>query len=276
MVLETDTDLDIADRDAVSRFIVSERPTHIFNSAAYTRVDDAETEQELAYRVNATGAGALAQAAAERGCHLLHVSTDYVFDGEARVPYPETAHCAPKSVYGKSKLAGECLVLDSIGTGRSVLIVRTSWLFGEHGPNFVRTILNLLATREELRVVADQVGRPTYAQDLADAGLRLLGLHVAHRTPATSGIYHFANSGETSWHRFACAIRDGARARSMTVAAKVVTPIETEEFPRPAPRPSYSVLATDRYSDAVGQTPRSWQEGLDTYLDRIKDSPTPS
>lgn len=270
-VVETDSEVDIGDLDAVSQLGSVERPTHIFNCAGYTRVDDAETDRETAQRVNATGPGNLALVAQELDSALLHVSTDYVFDGVAEQPYTESAPCSPQGVYGRTKWDGEQLVQRHLGATGKAFIVRTSWLFGEYGANFVRTMLTLFETKEELRVVADQVGRPTYVPDLAEAGLRLLGLHPERTEAAPAGMYHFANTGATSWHGFASAIREQALARKLPVRTERIVPITTAEFPRPARRPSYSVLATERIQHALGSIPRSWQDALAVYLDNYRE-----
>lgn len=270
-LVETDSEVDIGDLEAVSKFGGSERPTHIFNCAAYTRVDDAENDREAARRVNATGPGNLALVAHELGGALLHVSTDYVFDGVAEEPYPEDAQCGPQGVYGATKWEGEQLVQKHLAAPGKAFIVRTSWLFGEYGANFVRTMLTLFETKAELRVVADQVGRPTYAPDLVDAALGLLGLHPDRAEAAPAGTYHFANSGATSWHGFASAIREQALARKLPVRTERIVPITTAEFPRPARRPSYSVLATERIERALGRAPRSWQDALAIYLDNYRE-----
>ena len=270
-VVETDSEVDIGDLDAVSKFGSSEHPTHIFNCAAYTRVDDAETEREAARRVNAIGPGNLALVAHELGSALLHVSTDYVFDGVAEQPYTEAAQCGPQGVYGATKWEGGQLVQKHLAAPGKAFIVRTSWLFGEYGANFVQTMLTLFETKEELRVVADQVGRPTYAPDLADAGLRLLGLHREQGESAPAGTYHFANTGATSWHGFASASREQALARKLPVRTERIVPITTAEFPRPARRPNYSVLATERIQQALGRAPRPWQDALAVYLDNYRE-----
>jgi dTDP-4-dehydrorhamnose reductase len=217
------------------------------NAAAYTAVDKAETERDRAFAVNRDGAANLAKACRARGVPLLHVSTDYVFDGTATRPYREDDPIAPIGVYGESKAAGEREVLEVGAT-----VVRTSWLFAEGGPSFVHTMLRLARERPVLRVVGDQRGCPTYAGDLADA---LLALASAPR-----GLYHYCNDGETTWHAFATAIVDEARARTQ-VACERIEAITTAEYPTPAKRPAYSVLDTSRIR-ALGIVPPPWQSGL--------------
>lgn len=267
-LIQTDAETDISDRSTVLALVRAERPTHIFNCAAYTRVDDAETHETDAERTNALGAENLALAASETRSCLVHFSTDYVFSGYASEPYLESAACAPESAYGRTKLNGERRIL-AIEAERAPYIIRTSWLFGKHGANFVKTILELLSVKQELRVVSDQIGRPTYAPDLADAALRLTGFSPLGAAPAPPGIYHFANRDATSWHGFACAIREGALARGLPVRTARIVPVLTSEFPRPARRPVYSVLSTRRYETAAGQSPRPWREALEVYLDEL-------
>lgn len=262
--VKTGRDVDITERARVVELAERERPTLIVNAAAYTRVDDAETHEAEATRVNALGPEHLGQVAAAVGASVVHVSTDYVFDGRATAPYREDAPCAPASAYGRSKLEGERRLLALRSARTPVYVVRTSWLFGEHGTNFVRTILKLLAERDELRVVADQEGRPTYAGDLADALLELPG--ASGRAAAPDGVYHFANAGAVSWHGFASAIRELSLELALPVRAARVVPVSTAEFPRPAPRPAYSVLDTSRIESALGRAPRPFLSALRTYL----------
>jgi len=272
-VMATDVEVDIGDPAAVDGQLAAGRVTHIINCAAYTAVDAAESDEAGARRVNLDGPRHLAAAAARTGASLLHVSTDYVFDGRAREPYDEESPCAPLGVYARTKHRGEVEVLETLPdpeASRRVYVVRTSWLFGEGGGNFVATMLRLMSERESLRVVADQWGRPTYSQDLAEAMLRLLELDPDHSGPrADSGVYHFANRGATTWHAFACAVLELGRQRGLRLVTEVVAPISTSEYPVPAPRPGYSVLATEKIEAALDYAPRPWQEALRDYLERI-------
>jgi dTDP-4-dehydrorhamnose reductase len=264
----TDLDLDITDGRRVLEFTRAERPAAIVNTAAYTRVDDAEANEDAATRVNAAGPEHLARAALELGAKLLHFSTDYVFDGTSSVPYREDAATGPRSAYGRSKLAGEQRLQRVFAARPELLyVVRTSWLFGEGGPNFVKTMVGLMREREELRVVDDQHGRPTYTVDLAAASAALLALGRA-RPAAASGLYHFANAGAVSWHGFAADILAECRALGLPMRAARVVPVTTAEFPRPAPRPAYSVLDTERVERALGAAPRSFRPALRDYLTR--------
>jgi len=243
----TRSELDVTDLAAVTEAVAGHDV--IINASAYTAVDDAETDEERATAINGTGAGNLAQAAASVGAILVHYSTDYVFNGQASVPYPENAPLDPVSAYGRSKAEGERLVALS-NPARSFL-VRTAWLYGQHGANFAKTMLRLAGERETFSVVNDQVGQPTWSMDLARATLLLLDSH------APFGIYHGTNSGQASWWDF---------AREIFLAAGLdpqrVTPISGAEFVRPARRPSYSVLGHDGWAAAGLSAPRDWKEAL--------------
>lgn len=262
----SDIEVDLTSKVAVEDFIQSHRFTHIVNTAAYTRVDDAETNQERAAAVNATAVRYLCEQAAVRGLTLIHFSTDYVFPGVASQPYREDADPGPSSVYGKTKLDGESWVrsLMNKSAPAGAYLLRTSWLFGPGGPNFVRTILKALLTRKEVRVVHDQRGRPTYTEDLANAAITLAGLGGFF--PAATGCYHYANSGDVTWYEFTLAIADAARKRGLPLAVDRILPITSDEFKRPAPRPAYSVLDTEKVERALGQPPRDFRAALGDYL----------
>ncbi|TYP00063.1 dTDP-4-dehydrorhamnose reductase [Geothermobacter ehrlichii] len=250
-------EFDLTDRRQVLDRLAAFAPTLIINCAAYTDVDGCETAEELATCVNGKGPGFLAEAAMDTGAVLVHISTDYVFDGRAECPCREEDPTAPLSAYGRSKLAGETAIRDS-GLG-DYLIVRTSWLYGPGGRNFVETMLRLMAEREELRVVADQVGSPTLTFDLAEAILRLLAA-------GGRGIVHFSNSGQCSWHQFAEAIRDEALAAGMSLKVRRIDPIATVDYPLPARRPAWSVLDKSRYTQLTGVFPPDWRQSLKRYM----------
>jgi dTDP-4-dehydrorhamnose reductase len=241
------TDLDVTDLNAVRRVFQAAPVDVVINCAAFTDVDGAERLESEAHRVNGNGAGNIALAAGEAGAAIVQPSTDYVFDGSKRTPYVESDPTAPQSAYGRAKLAGEHAVADA---NERHFIVRTSWLFGVGGRNFVDTMLGLAADRDELKVVHDQVGCPTYTGHLAAALVELAA-------GGAYGIHHAAGGGECSWFEFAAAIFEQAE-----VDVRVV-PCTTAEFPRPAPRPAYSVIGTER-PDPI-RLP-DWREGLASYL----------
>lgn len=249
---------DVTDRGRLLERTAEFRPEVVVNCAAHTKVDACETEVERAFAVNASGAGNAAAAAESLGARLVHVSTDYVFEGSAREPYREDAPTGPLSVYGKSKLEGERRVLEY----DRALVVRTSWLFGPGGPNFVATLVGLIeAGKVPLRVVDDQVGCPTYTPFLAKALLDLSG-------SGTTGVLHYRNREPVSWYAFAAEIArqwgDGTRK---TVE---VQPVTTAEFPRPAPRPAWSVLDVTRFEEIAGRPVEPWDRGLTELLDRMR------
>ncbi|MEA2373798.1 MAG: dTDP-4-dehydrorhamnose reductase [Thermoleophilaceae bacterium] len=243
----TRSDLDVTDQRALRRIVRREKPEAVVNCAAYTNVDGAEGDEPEAERVNADAAGIVAAAAAEIGARVVQPSTDYVFDGEKGAPYVESDATGPRSAYGRTKLAGEHL---TAAANPRHHVVRTSWLFGASGPNFVETMLRLGRELGEVVVVRDQVGCPTYTGHLADALVRLLDGDAF-------GLHHIAGGGECSWFEFAVEIFSQAGVECRTLSCT------TEEFPRPAPRPAYSVLATER--DYALYLPE-WREGLASYL----------
>ncbi|MBE0617867.1 MAG: dTDP-4-dehydrorhamnose reductase [Proteobacteria bacterium] len=256
-------DFDVTDRGQVLARVAAHAPEVILNCAAFTDVDGAESECELAGRVNGEGPGFLAEAARRTGAILVHISSDYVFGGSKRAPYAEHDPTGPRSAYGRSKLRGEEAILGS-GLAR-FLLVRTSWLYGPNGRNFVETILRLASEREELRVVSDQVGSPTNTGDLAQAILTLLELECEGRAPA--GVYHFSGEGACSWFEFACAIVAEARGRGAELRVRDVHAVATQEYPAAAERPAYSVLAKDKYRRVTGCPVPHWQDALTRYFD---------
>lgn len=260
-------ELDLTDGAAVDRTVAEIRPELIVNAAAYTAVDSAEAEPELAHAVNAEAPGRLARAAAAAGAALVHYSTDYVFDGEATAPYREDAPTAPVNEYGRSKLAGERAVA---GSGAPHLIIRTSWLYGPVGRNFLTTMLRLGGERDALRVVADQVGSPTSTLALAEATRTLLARgagDLGGLFARTGGVLHAVCRGSTSWHGFAEAIFDGARRRGAALAVRTVEAIPTAEYPTPARRPRHSVLDPSRLESAAAHRMPDWRAALDEVLD---------
>lgn len=254
-VLLTGRALDISDASAVQAFVARERPSHILNAAGHTGVDLCESEEQLAMKINGEGPAHLAEAARRSGAHGIHISTDYVFPGDGTRPYAEDDDTGPLSAYGRSKLSGERRFL----AASPGAVVRTSWLFGVHGKSFPSTMLKLMAEREELKVVADQPGRPTYTKDLS-----LALLDIAARE--LSGVWHFANAGAVSWHGFAQAIHQRASAAGIPIKAQAVQPIPTIAYATPARRPAYSVLSTEKIEGALGWAPRPWQEALDDFF----------
>ncbi len=245
------SDLDITDAASCRHRTAECRPDVIINAAALTDVDGCESNPDEAFRVNAEAAGHLAGAAAEVGAAAVYFSTDYVFDGTGTRPYTEGDRPDPRTVYGRSKLGGE----ESV-RARCMrhLIIRTSWVFGIHGKNFIRTILRAAAERSSLRVVCDQRGSPTGARDLAAHALQMVEAGCA-------GLYHVTNSGDCTWHDLAsCAIRWAG------LTGVEVVPVSTSEYPRPAPRPAYSVLANERLSRDGLPPMRPWQESARAYV----------
>jgi dTDP-4-dehydrorhamnose reductase len=251
-------DLDISDADAVEGIVGSERPDVIINAAAYTAVDAAERDAETAMAVNAAGPQNLARAAKTNGAQLLHISTDYVFDGEGTEPYLPEHRPSPINMYGESKLAGEIAIRDACAEH---VIVRTSWVYSHDGKNFVRTMLKAAGNGKEIRVVNDQHGCPTSSQDLADALVHATNLMMRSYV---SGTYHFCNAGETTWFDFANAIFDLRDAEHPPVV-----PISTAEFPTAAKRPRWSVLDTSSFQLAFGVEPRPWRDALKETMEKI-------
>lgn len=258
----THTDLDATDGEAVRAYLDRHRTDLIINAAAYTAVDKAESEPELARRANTEGPRHLAAAARVSGARLIHVSTDFVFDGAASIPYRPEAATNPLSVYGKTKRDGEQAVLEAL-PDRSV-IVRSAWVYASSGTNFLRTMLRLMRSNGSVRVVADQVGTPTAAGSLAQALWQ-----IAER-PEIHGIHHWTDAGIASWYDFAVAIAEEGARLGLVAPSVTVTPIATEEYPTAARRPSYSVL--DKRSLApFGLAPTHWRKRLRGVLEGISN-----
>jgi dTDP-4-dehydrorhamnose reductase len=256
---DADMVADLDAPDSLAALIASVAPDVVANAAAYTAVDQAETDAAAAFRVNAEAVGEIARACAASGALLVHYSTDYVFDGSAMRPYREDDATVPLGVYGASKLAGEEAIRAS---GARHAILRTAWVYASHGRNFLLTMLRLAAERDELRVVADQIGAPTPAGWIADATAALIMRGVER-----SGVWHLTTDGETSWHGFAAAIVDQAHERGLIGRKPNVVAIPTSGYPTPARRPAYSVLDTSRLQRDFRIVPPDWREGLRRTLD---------
>ena len=252
--------LDLADADAVVKAFRRVKPALVVNAAAYTAVDKAESEPALAHAINALAPQALAEESRRTGAVMVHYSTDYVFDGSKREPWREDDPVAPLNEYGRSKLAGERAIGRS---GAKHLVFRTSWVYGPRGKNFLATMLNLAATREELRVVADQRGAPTSSLFLAEATVR--AIRAIPRKGVASGIYNLSAGGETTWASFAEAIFARAAGRPGFRAPRVIR-IPSSDYPTPARRPAYSVLDPAKFTATFGFAPSSWESQLDAVF----------
>lgn len=261
-------DLDLSNVDAIRQVVQSVKPYIIINAAAYTAVDQAQTERALAFAINANAIKVIAEEAKKCQAKLIHYSTDYVYDGKKSGVYHESDTTNPLSVYGQSKLAGEDAILE---VGGVHLIFRTSWVYGEDGHNFMKTMLRLSQNRETLNIVADQFGAPTSAKGIAKATLEV----IAH-WQQQSGVYHMVNHGETSWHGFAREIVAQYLASKKTPALLLtpdnIIPISTEEYPLPAPRPKNSRLSTDKLKQDFGVVLDSWQIGLNEVLKTLPNA----
>lgn len=253
-------ELDITDRESVSRFVKDNGINVIVNCAAYTNVDKAETDRDFAELLNATAVRNLADAAKQNDGTLIHVSTDYVFGGEPyNTPCREDQKGTPTGVYGETKLHGEQQIAES---GVKALVFRTAWLYSEYGKNFVKTMLNLTATKPELKVVFDQAGTPTYAQDLADAIVNIIG---NRKFQGNEGVYHYSNEGVTSWYDFTRMIAGIAGNRGCDIR-----PCHSDEFPSPVKRPAYSVLDKTKFKETFGLPVPYWVDSLRVCLANLK------
>ena len=259
----TRRELDIGDARAVAVRLEALAPQVVINAAAYTAVDAAEDDALAAQRANAVGPANLAQSSRDLGIRLLHVSTDFVFDGSSSRPYASDAPTAPLGQYGRSKLAGEQAVQDAFS---EALVMRSSWVYSRFGNNFVKTMLRLMAERDELAVVADQVGSPTWARGLASA------LWAAAARAELCGIYHWSDAGQCSWYDFALAIFEEASALGILQRPVKIRPITSSEYPTAAARPRYSVLDTTRSTLDLGLPGVQWREQLRNMLADLKES----
>ena len=255
-------ELDLTNSEKISQLIREIHPDYLVNAAAYTAVDKAETEPDLAYSINAIAPKIMAESAEKIKAKFLHISTDYVFDGRKNTPYLETDLTNPLGVYGQSKLRGE----EEIKTVNSqAIILRTAWVYGSYGKsNFVKTMLRLGKEREELKVVVDQVGSPTWAKDIAAAITHLL---INADNPA--GIYNFSNSGVASWFDLTKAIFEEAKISGIPLKIQRVIPITTAEYPTPAVRPAYSVLSGQKISQQLDYIPPYWRDSLKAMLNQL-------
>ncbi|MEO8722648.1 MAG: dTDP-4-dehydrorhamnose reductase [Sphingobium sp.] len=248
--------LDLADPRAIAETVKRLSPDVIFNAAAYTAVDKAESEADIARAINVDAVAALANAAQTVGAQLVHISTDFVFDGSGGTPYPPDAMTSPLGVYGTTKRAGE------LAAGPDALIVRTAWVYASQGANFVKTMLRLMAERDEVRVVADQIGTPTWASSLAQALWQLHDL-------GARGIYHYTDSGVASWYDFALAIQEESVACGLLTRAVPIIPITTADFPTPARRPSCGVLDKQATTALLGRAAPHWRVNLRHMLGEL-------
>ena len=251
--------LNIADRRSVRQAVETFRPDYIINAAAYTAVDKAESDAERAFAVNRDGARHLAEAAEAAGAAMLHISTDYVFDGAGGAPYDEAAPTAPQNIYGASKLAGEQAVLAAC---RRAVVIRTSWVFGAYGQNFVKTMLRLGRERDSLGIVADQYGAPTAAADITAALITIVRRHTPEQLAERAGIYHYCGSPYASWFEFAETIFAEAAAQGVLAKIPAVKPIATADYPTPAKRPADSRLDCGKIRTVFGIGPCDWHSAL--------------
>jgi dTDP-4-dehydrorhamnose reductase len=253
-------DLDIANESQVHETLARHAPDLVINAAAYTQVDQAESEQAPAFSVNAVGPRVLAEAAAKLGSRLVHISTDFVFSGERPIPYAITDAAEPATVYGRSKLAGEQAVVSTLHS--RAVVIRTSWLYAAEGSNFVNTMLRLMGTRDSLGVVSDQIGTPTWSASLAEA------VWEVARRPDVNGIQHWSDEGVASWYDFAVAIQEEALERGLLGRSIPVHAIRTADYPTAARRPRYSVLDKRATTQVLGRSSPHWRVNLRAMLDQ--------
>ena len=250
----TDYDtLDITNQKQINEYFSEYEPHYCINVSAYTAVDLAEQEKEKAFAINAEGVRHLAEACTEKGIDLIHISTDYVFSGDTNIPYSEDDFTNPLSVYGASKLEGENLALEN---NPKTIIIRTSWLYSEFGKNFVKTMLNLFGSKDELNVVADQFGQPTNANDLAEVIMKIISTEEKEY-----GVFHFSNYPETTWFDFAKKIAELSKSKIK------INPISTEQYPTPAKRPMRSTMCLDKIENSYNIEPKYWENSLEECME---------
>ncbi|MGV3529419.1 MAG: dTDP-4-dehydrorhamnose reductase [Flavisolibacter sp.] len=248
--------LDVSDEASIQKSFRQYHPQYVINCAAYTAVDKAETEREKAMLINSQAVGLLAKACDAQGARFIHISTDYVFAGESKTPYREDDPIDPVNYYGQTKAEGEKQAFTNC---KEAVVIRTSWVYSFHGNNFVKTMIRLMKERDELRVVDDQTGSPTYAADLAAAIMQII-----QSEKWTPGIFHFSNEGVITWYEFAVAIRD------LIASNCNVVPITTQDFPTPAKRPAYSVLNKEKICAAYGITLKDWRQSLQQCIAKFE------
>ena len=248
-------EMDITNKELVNEKINSLKPDYLINCAAYTAVDKAETEKDIAFAINRDGVSNLATACTENNVLFIHISTDYVFDGETKEPYKEDSPVKPANIYGISKLQGE---QEALKNNPEVIIIRTAWVYSAYGSNFVKTMLRLMKTKPEINVVADQFGSPTYAHDLAEVILQIIS-----SGKWTPGIYHYTNNGIISWFDFA------SEVKNLSNLSCSILPITTEQYPTPARRPKYSVLDKTKMRQTFGIELKDWKESLKECLAKM-------
>jgi dTDP-4-dehydrorhamnose reductase len=252
-------ELDISNTNAIEKIFKKYKPEYFINSAAYTAVDKAESDQEAAYLINAEASGNIAKTCKQYNTKLIHVSTDYVFDGNGKAPYKEDDTTSPVNYYGFSKWMGEQLAVEN---NEPTIIIRTSWVYSVYGNNFVKTMLRLMKERKELNVVNDQIGSPTYAKDIAEVILQII-VQSNEMKNFQRGIYHFSNDGVISWCDFADTIR------AIKKFECVVHPIPTAQYPTPAKRPAYSVMSKEKICKTFGIISKDWKQSLEECLSKL-------
>lgn len=260
-------ELDLNQESQIEPCIQNYQPDYIINCAAYTAVDKAETEKDLTFKVNADAVKAVARISSNISARLIHISTDFVFDGKGSKPYSPDASVHPLGVYGESKLAGENEIIKTYPDG--AMIIRTAWVYSEYGNNFVKTMLRLMKEKPLLNVVHDQIGSPTYAGRLAEVIWSII-MHDKFEP----GIYHWTDRGEISWYDFACAIQEEAIDLNLLKNSIPVHPISSSEYPTPARRPAYSVLDCSKLQQLIGQEGTDWRKNLREMLVRYSNMPS--